>query len=180
MTTGGVCRSLHRTTRHGGAIHARKAIKVRADDLIVVVGRSVVVRVIVVVACPTNNSSDKIQFLNRTAFVVCIALVGCCVVRSHLTNCWAVRHGKSSSSPLPPPPPPPPSSSSSRLAPRSLLLPLGVPSLSSWALTNGGRQRGRTWRVVVGEGLSSSPILTTTRRGPRRTASRQRRQRGRT
>ena len=45
-----------------------------------------------------------------SAFVVSIALVGCCVVRSRHANCWAVRRGE-----LSPSPPPPPSSSSSRL-----------------------------------------------------------------
>ena len=48
-----------------------------------------------------------------SAFVVSIALVGCCVVRSRHVNCWAVRHGELLPSPPPPPrrrcrrPPPP-------------------------------------------------------------------------
>ena len=52
-----------------------------------------------------------------TTFVISIALVDCCVVRSRHANCWAVRRGKSSPTPPPPPAPPPPlsSSSSSRL-----------------------------------------------------------------
>jgi hypothetical protein len=56
-----------------------------------------------------------------TTFVVSIASVDCCVVRSLHANCWAVRHGKSSPSPPPPPrrhcrhrrPPPPAASISS-------------------------------------------------------------------
>jgi hypothetical protein len=42
-----------RTTRHGGAIHARKAIKAMADDPIIVIGCRVVIRVIVLFACLT-------------------------------------------------------------------------------------------------------------------------------
>ena len=42
-----------RTTQHGGAIHARKAIKAMADNPIIVIGCRVIIRVIVVVACPT-------------------------------------------------------------------------------------------------------------------------------
>jgi hypothetical protein len=42
-----------RPTRHGGVIQARKAIKAMADDPIIVIGHRVVIRVIVVVACPT-------------------------------------------------------------------------------------------------------------------------------
>ena len=38
-----------------------------------------------------------------TTFVVSIALVDYCVVRSRHANCWAVRRGKSSPSPQPPP-----------------------------------------------------------------------------
>ena len=36
-----------------------------------------------------------------TTFVISIALVDCCVVRSRHANCWTVRHGESSPSPPP-------------------------------------------------------------------------------
>jgi len=48
-----------RTTRHRGTIHTRKAIKARADDPIVVVSHRVVVRIIVVVACPTRQHRQR-------------------------------------------------------------------------------------------------------------------------